>query len=183
MMGYKRLGCLHFIIAHFHSCTSLSIIKLPSTVTEIGSYAFRDCKQLSEVVFNEGLKNIWQYAFNSCTSLSSITLPSTITEIGETAFDCCSNLREVTFHGIPREIGYSAFYNCALLERFTFPTTLSRLLDNLTQTGHWEEIEYEVDEVRGVVERSGGELFVSAQGMGGGNNLIPRLCHSLFRAR
>ena len=35
-------------------------------------------------------------------------------------------------------------------------------LDNLIQTGHWKDIENEVNEVRGVVEMSGGELFVSA---------------------
>ena len=32
-------------------------------------------------------------------------------------------------------------------------------LDNLIQIGHWEEIENEINEVRGHVERSDGELF------------------------
>ena len=41
----------------------------------------------------------------------------------------------------------------------TFPTISTRL-DNLIQTGNWEEIENEVDEVRRAVERSGGEFFV-----------------------
>ena len=65
------------------------------------------------------------------------------------------------------EIEQNTFYNCTSLKRFAFPTISSRLA-NLIQTGHWEEIEYEVNEVRGVVERSGGDLFVSAQTMGGG---------------
>ena len=89
------------------------------------------------------------------------------------AFSGCSNLnlREVAFHGVPRKIGQFAFISCISLERFTFPTISTRL-DNLIQTGHWEEIENEVNEVRGVVERSGGELFVSTQTMGGGRNWI-----------
>ena len=62
-----------------------------------------------------------------------------------------------------------AFQNCTSLERLTFPTISTRL-DNLIQTGHWEVIENEVNEVRGVVERSGGELFVSTQAMRGGRH-------------
>ena len=47
----------------------------------------------------------------------------------------------------------------------------SARLDNLIQTDHWEEIENEVDEVRGVVERRGGELFVlSTQSLREGDN-------------
>jgi hypothetical protein len=79
-------------------------------------------------------------------------------------------LREVVFHGVP--LGQDAFQYCTSLERFTFPAISARL-DNLIQTGHWEEIENEVNEVRGVVEVSGGECFVSAQIMGwsgGGRN-------------
>ena len=65
-----------------------------------------------------------------------------------------------------------AFQECTSLpsiERFTFPTISTRL-DTLIRTGHWEHIENEVNEVRGVVEWSNGELFVSAQAMGGGRN-------------
>ena len=80
-------------------------------------------------------------------------------------------MREVVFHGVPRKIGSIAFYNCTSLERFTFPTISTRL-DNLIQTGHWDEINNRVGIVCGVVEMSSGELFVSAQtmGMGGERN-------------
>ena len=74
-------------------------------------------------------------------------------------------------HGVPRKIGQYAFSNCSSLERFTFPTISARL-DNLVQTGHWDEINNRVGIVRGAVEMSSGELFVSAQtiGMGGERN-------------
>ena len=155
----------------FSDCTSLSSITLPSTVTEIGDKAFRGCNNLREVVFHEGLQKIEFGAFDGCTSLSSITIPSTVAEIGYGAFCNCRNLREVVLHGVPRKIGLRTFDNCASLDRFTFPTISTRL-DNLIKTGHWEEIENEVNEVLGVVERSSGQLFVSAQIMGGGNNWI-----------
>ena len=166
----------------FSKCKSLSSIALPSTVIEIGSSAFYDCDNLREIVFHEGLEKIGRFAFHSCTSLSSIKLPSTVTEIGDWAFRDCNILREVVWHGIPREIGKFAFYNCPSLERFTLPTISTRL-DNLIQTGHWEEIENEVDAVRGVVERSGGDLFVSNQTMGGGNNwsTVRRIIDNIVR--
>ena len=152
--GLKKIGQ-----RTFYDCESLSSIILPSTVAEIGSHAFSFCNNLRELVFNEGLRNIEQFAFYRCSSLASIKLPSTVTEIGDAAFGSCDNLREVVLHGVPREIGQNAFLYCSSLERFTFPIISSRL-DTLIQTGHWEEIENEVNEVRGVVERSGGELFV-----------------------
>ena len=156
----------------FNSCTSLPRVTCPSTVTEIEHYAFAYCNILREVVLNEGLQKIGVGAFYGCSSLSSITVPSSVTEIDSKAFHYCDNLREVIFHGVPWE--YSpiyAFYSCTSLERFAFPTISARL-DNLIQTGHWPEIENEVDEVRGVVEVSGGVLFVSTETMGGGRNWI-----------
>ena len=124
---------------------------------------------MGEVVLNDGLQKIGQYAFVRCTSLPSITIPSTVTEVGGAAFCDCSNLREVILHGVPRVMGKNAFISCTSLERFAFPTISTRL-DNLIHTGHWGGIETKVNEVRGVVERSGDELFVSAQTMDRGNN-------------
>ena len=75
----------------------------------------------------------------------------------------------MVFHGVPRKIGKDAFRNCTSFGRFTFPT-ISTCLNTLIQTGHWDEINNRVDTVRGVVERSGGEFFVSAQTMDRGRN-------------
>ena len=160
--GLKKIGSYAF-----HYCTSLSSITFPSTVTEVGISAFEGCNKLREVVFNDGLQKIGKWAFCS-TSLSTITIPSTVTAVDNAAFYHCSNLREVVLHGVPREIGKNAFLDCRTLERFTLPTISTRL-DTLIQTGHWDDIENEVDEVRGVVGRSG-ELFASAQTMDRGRN-------------
>ena len=162
--GLQKIG-----VSAFLNCTSLSSIALPSTVTKIGISAFYNCSNLREVLLNEGLQKIGTDAFYNCTSLSTIVIPSTVTAIGNAAISYCNNLREVVLHGVPREVGQKAFHNCTILQRFTFPTISSRL-DALIQTGRWGEINNRVDTARGVVERSGGELFASAQTMGGGRN-------------
>ena len=74
----------------------VTIVRFHPSVIEVENEAFSDCKQLREVIFNDGAAEDWAgMHFNMCTSLSSITLPSTVTEIGYCAFSNCSNLREV----------------------------------------------------------------------------------------
>lgn len=41
-------------------------------VTEIGIYAFYECKKLSSITLPKGLKTIKAYAFSQCTSLTSV---------------------------------------------------------------------------------------------------------------
>ena len=75
---------------------NVTIVRFHPSVVEVKSKAFKDCKQLREVVFNEGLQKIGIYAFYNCKLLSSITLPSTVIEIGSYAFGgFCDNLREI----------------------------------------------------------------------------------------
>ena len=89
----------------FYNCTSLTIIKLPSTLTEIGESAFNGCTNLSGIVLNEGLQEIGYWAFCGCSSLERITLPTTLNKIGRSAFRSCTNLSEVVLNGGLWEIG------------------------------------------------------------------------------
>ena len=58
------------------------------SVTEVEDKV-RGCTQLKEVVLNEGLQKIGEWAFMECKSLKSITFPSTLREIGDYAFFGC----------------------------------------------------------------------------------------------
>ena len=113
---------------------------------------------MREVIFNNGLKKIGINAFYNCESIESTKLPSTVTEICDYAFSGCSNLREVELNG---RVKRTAFDNCDELERFLFPA-ISYRLDNIIQTGHWEELEDKLNEVRGVVQWESDKLFVSS---------------------
>lgn len=118
----------------FCGCTSLTVIKLPSTVIMVGLHAFFHCTNLREVAFNEGLQIIEEDAFADCTSLTIIKLPSTVTELGEGAFYECTNLREVVLHGGLQKIRTYAFAGCSSLEYVKF-ATISKRAKNLIDTG------------------------------------------------
>ena len=83
----------------FKSCSNLTNIEIPSSVTSIGRYAFYDCRALKTVTFgdNSQLESIGDYAFYYCSNLTSIEIPSSVTSIGGWAFCDCSALETVTF--------------------------------------------------------------------------------------
>ena len=117
-------GLASIDIRAFQDCTSLQSITFPSTVTEIGTGAFRDCSSLREVVLNEGLEKIWGHAFEKCTSLQNITIPSTVDEIGSSAFFSCTHLQNALLKDGIKRIQTGAFEWCTSLESITIPSTV-----------------------------------------------------------
>ena len=77
----------------FDSWKSARVVVLPSSVKIIKTNAFSDgCKDILQIVFNEGLKKIEKHAFSGCGSLSTVELPSSLEEIEFAAFYGCSSL-------------------------------------------------------------------------------------------
>lgn len=76
-----------------------NIIDVWGDITEIGEYAFYNCKKFSrcDLASKENLKKIGRNAFNGCTALSNINLPTDITEIGEKAFNSTFYMNDVRF--------------------------------------------------------------------------------------
>ena len=60
---------------------------VPSYVTEIAEYAFRNCVSLERVTLPDGLRVIGTYAFYFCDNLSKINIPDGVTRIGGLAFE------------------------------------------------------------------------------------------------
>ena len=86
----------------FGSCSGLTSVEIPSSVTSTGECAFRGCSGLTSVTFGEGsrLESIGFEAFYGCSGLTSVEIPSSVTSIGSYAFYGCSGLTSVTFGDI-----------------------------------------------------------------------------------
>ena len=110
----------------FWQSTDLTAVTMPSTVTEIGSYAF--CLAgLKSVVVGSGVKTIGNLAFDACTSLKSVTLPEGLTTISAQAFMYCTALTSVVIPNSVTEIGTYAFNQCNALKTLTLGSGLQKL--------------------------------------------------------
>ena len=107
----------------FRNNTEIKSVTLPSSITDIGAIAFKNCTNLEEVDLSQTkITSIPKGLFKGCTSLKTVKLPSTITSIGDEAFHNCQSLK--TIEGLDKckiaSIGTKAFYNCNKLESLNF---------------------------------------------------------------
>ena len=81
----------------FYGCYYLTNVDMSqnSSIKEIGSGAFKNCKRLNTVSLPSSLEIIGEGAFENCSKLLSITLPETVTLINNSAFRGCVELYEV----------------------------------------------------------------------------------------
>ena len=95
----------------FDSCYQLCTVKLPTAVTYIGDYAFRDDANMRDFAFpkNSNLKNIGKYAFYWNQYTETLVIPEGVETIGECAFQAWNSLRELTIPASMKSIGTGAF--------------------------------------------------------------------------
>ena len=104
------------ITGAFANLSAITSVKIPDSVTSIGSSAFRDCRRLQSVTIGNGVKSIGSYAFRNCSSLTSITIPDSVTSMYWNAFSGCRGLKTVTIGNGVKSIGNRAFENFSLTE-------------------------------------------------------------------
>ncbi len=102
-------------------------IEIPDTVTEIGSYAFYEWRNLENVVMSKKITKIGESAFWNCSSLTSITIPSSVASIGKDAFWNCGGLTSITISDGVTSIGYEAFFGCSSLTSITIPDSVTSI--------------------------------------------------------
>ena len=115
----------------FRSNSSLTSITIPSSVTSIGNFTFRDCSSIELVTFgdNSQLTSIGGYTFYGCSKLTSITIPNSVTSIGDLIFYRCTSLESVTFEDDSQltSIGSSAFAYCSKLTSIIIPSSIASI--------------------------------------------------------
>lgn len=88
---------------------------VPDFVTEIESSAFSGCANLTDIVFHNNIKGIWDNAFSDCINITNITLPNGIDYICYTTFSGCKSLESITIPKTVTKIQRKAFLGCANL--------------------------------------------------------------------
>ena len=97
----------------FNGCKTLTSLKLPKGITQIGKSAFSSCSGISgELVIPDSVTSIGDYAFGICNSLQSVIIPDKVTSIGMQVFAYCRSLQSITIPNSVTEIGESAFAYC-----------------------------------------------------------------------
>lgn len=114
----------------FQACQRLTEIKIPSSVKYIGFGAFEGCIHLKNVEIEDGVKEIYGYAFCDCIELEKISIPRSVERISENVFDGCRKLRKIEFHEGLRTIDENAFNGCESLEEITIPSSVKVLYND-----------------------------------------------------
>ena len=148
------------IPAYLCCCTAdgysiaLETVRIPSTVTAVGNYAFAGCGKLQALALPEGLTSVGTGAFEGCAALTALELPASVATVGQSAFrDCaglvsvvmaeggeastvtlegyafsnCTSLTSFSMSGSVKKVGASAFANCTSLRELSVPEGVREL--------------------------------------------------------
>lgn len=93
--------------AYLVSCDPEAVgnIRVPATyegypVKYITEGAFKDCVNVSSIVFEGNVEQVQPKAFQNCLGLTSVDFPDTIQYIGNNVFSGCENIKNIFFEDI-----------------------------------------------------------------------------------
>ncbi len=106
---------------------NLRSVRIPESVTKIGSRAFGNCLNLKEITIPNGVTSIDDGAFSHCIALTKVKMSENITSIGATAFYNCEDLKELNIPKSMKYIGNLAFSSCTSLTDIIIPEGVESL--------------------------------------------------------
>ena len=124
--GLERIGD-----GAFAYCPNLTEVTIPNSVTYWGSESASglgnafEYSGLKTVHLNEGRTEIPSYAFIHCENLTDINIPSTVEKIGDYAFDYCNSLESIVLPEGLTSLGMAAFANTGSLRSIVLPKSLT----------------------------------------------------------
>lgn len=123
----------------FTSCTNLTGITVPASITNIGALTFNRCTSLTNIIVNatnptySSLNGVLldknQTTLLQCPGgkTGGLQIPTNVTSIGSSACLSCSNLASVTIPDSDTSIGDSAFSSCTSLTNVTIGTGVTSI--------------------------------------------------------
>ena len=74
-------------------------IVIEDGVKNVGSGAFKDSTNLTQVQLGSTVEKLGEYAFRLCTALTGIHIPDSVARIEDDAFNCCAAMETITVGG------------------------------------------------------------------------------------
>lgn len=101
--------------------TDLECVSVPEGVTVIGEMAFKQKKNLREVIIPDTVREIEKDAFFDCDNLDNVVIPASVNTVKAYAFAECDNLKTITFKGSPKHLARNIFSDCDRLHNIMVP--------------------------------------------------------------
>lgn len=111
----------------FFGCDDLTEISLPATLKKIDIWAFCKCENLKEIKIPSSVTEIGYAAFENCESFTSLTLPDGLPTVADRLVKECKNLKDVTLPQSVKVIESSAFSSCKSLESIVLPKSVESI--------------------------------------------------------
>lgn len=156
--GVEKIQTLNSLL---YGTNDITEVTLPSSLTEIGDYAFSgypEKEQLNlggnlqkigrfafrygamhSLIIEEGVREIGAYAFEGCR-MERVELPSSLRFVADYAFKDCSNLKTVVLQEGVTQIGYAAFMGCDDLSDIYIPQSVTQIDDYVFLPDMAEEV-------------------------------------------
>ncbi len=109
--------------------SSISILVIGNSVTNIGDRAFYIYTSLTSVNIGNSVTSIGRSTFSDCRALTSINIPNSVTSIGDFAFFRCQELISVSTGNLIANIGWGVFNGCIGLTSVTIGNSVRSIED------------------------------------------------------
>ncbi len=102
-----------------------------STSSTVTNYQYtpwyKSAYTIEDIVIENGVTNIGDYAFYKCTGLTSITIPKSVASIGAQSFYKCTGLTSINIPQGVNRIGIQAFWECTELTTVSIPDSITNI--------------------------------------------------------